>query len=80
MINFAKIGIIISCIVFFSAINGFARGDHQQDMGNQGFSDMDGNRDGFISWPEMQTYQQDRFNDMDNDNDGLVSEAEYNSY
>jgi len=86
MKNFAKIGMIISCIVFFSGINCFAQVDNQQiDISNPEFSEMDKNQDGLMSCTEMQTNQpglftEADFGEMDKNNDGMVSEAEYTTY
>jgi len=86
MKNFTKLGLIISCIVFFSFINGLAQADdHQLDISNPEFSRMDKDQDGLMSCTEMQAYQPDLFTEvdfgkMDNNNDNLVSEAEYTAY
>ena len=86
MKNFTKVGIIISCIVFFSAINCFAGVDDQQmDISNPEFSQMDKDQDGLMSCTDMQTNQPGLFTDadfgvMDKNNDGLVSKAEYTTY
>ena len=81
MMNFTKVRMIIFCIVFFSAINGFAQwDDQQQDLNNSEFSKMDKDQNGLISCTEMVTYQTGIFNEMDENNDGQVSESEYTAY
>lgn len=56
--NSTKLGIIISCIVFFSAINGFAQWNNQiQNLNNPEFSKLSKDQDGLMSCTEMQTYQ-----------------------
>ena len=86
MKNFTKLGLVISCIIFFNVINGFAQVDDQQlDISSPEFSKMDKDQDGLISCTQMQAYQPGLFTEadfskMDNNNDKLVSETEYTTY
>jgi len=58
MKNFTKVGMIIPCIVFFSAINCFAQWNNQmQDLSNPEFSKLSKDHNGLISCTDMQTYQ-----------------------
>ena len=66
-----KITFLILGSAFLISLSGCA--------GNQEFANADADHNGYISWGEMQGYQQSRFNDMDNDNDGLVDQGEMNA-
>jgi len=55
MVTFVKMGIIISCIVLFSDIMGFAQRNDIPNVSTPELSKMIKDQDGLISSTEMQT-------------------------
>ncbi|MDD5561261.1 MAG: EF-hand domain-containing protein [Candidatus Omnitrophica bacterium] len=75
MVNFIKVCIIISCIVFFAGINGFAQQDQTQEAGIE-FQKMDKDLNGLVTPEEMQRYQEQKFIELDQDKNGYLDSEE----
>jgi len=75
MLNLSKITALFFCIVLFSCANLFAQ-NPDLDAVKPEFAKMDTDKDGFVSFSEMQAYQAQRFQELDQDKSGSVDSEE----
>ncbi len=71
----ARLRIILFCIILFSCTNVFAQYMNTLVKESE-FPKMDVNKDGFATYEEMLTYQEQRFNELDKDKNGVLDSSE----